>query len=68
MIIALAKSLTTFSSKTCRPAVSNYIVLILGRYRGIRRPLAQRMETEHSVLGRIVLTWGLGMDFGDLDD
>ena len=33
----------------------------VGRYRGIRRPLRQRAESESSVLYRVVLTWGLGM-------
>ena len=35
---------------------------ISGRYRGIRKPLAQRTESEYSVLYRIVLTWGLGVN------
>ena len=33
----------------------------IGRYRGIRRPLQQRSESEHSTLFKVVLTWGLGM-------
>ena len=33
----------------------------VGRYRGIRRPLQQRSESEYSVLYRVVLTWGIGM-------
>ena len=33
----------------------------IGRYRGIRRPLQQRSESEYSTLFRVVLTWGLGL-------
>ena len=33
----------------------------VGRYRGIRRPLRHRADSESSVLYRVVLTWGLGM-------
>ena len=32
-----------------------------GRYRGIRRPLRQRTQGEHSILYKVVLTWGLGL-------
>ena len=32
-------------------------LVLSGRYRGIRRPLAQRTESEHHVFYRIVLTW-----------
>jgi len=32
-----------------------------GRYRGIRRPLRQRTRGEHSILYKVVLTWGLGL-------
>ena len=31
-----------------------------GRYRGIRRPLRQRTQGEHSILYKVILTWGLG--------
>ena len=34
---------------------------IPGRYRGIRRPLRQRTQGEHSILYKVVLTWGLGL-------
>ena len=37
------------------------MVISIGRYRGIRRPLQQRSESEHSTLFRVVLTWGLGL-------
>ena len=33
----------------------------IGRYRGIKKPLHQRSESEHSTLFRVILTWGLGM-------
>ena len=32
-----------------------------GRYRGIRRPLRQRTQGEHSILHKVALTWGLGL-------
>ena len=32
-----------------------------GRYRGIRRPLRQRTQGEHSILYKVSLTWGLGL-------
>ena len=32
-----------------------------GRYRGIRRPLRQRTQGEHSILYKVALTWGLGL-------
>ena len=34
---------------------------ILGRYRGIRRPLQQRTQGHHSVVYKVALTWGLGL-------
>ena len=37
------------------------MVISIGRYRGIRRPLQQRSDSEHSTLFKVVLTWGLGM-------
>ena len=45
----------------CSASILHLMFISVGRYRGIRRPLRQRAESESSVLYRVVLTWGLGM-------
>jgi len=45
----------------CSASILHLMFISVGRYRGIRRPLRQRAESERSVLYRVVLTWGLGM-------
>ena len=45
----------------CSVSILHLMFISIGRYRGIRRPLQQRSESEHSTLFRVVLTWGLGM-------
>ena len=45
----------------CSVSILHLMFISVGRYRGIRRPLRQRAESESSVLYRVVLTWGLGM-------
>ena len=45
----------------CSVSILHLMFISIGRYRGIRRPLQQRSESEHSTLFRVVLSWGLGM-------
>ena len=45
----------------CSVSILHLMFISIGRYRGIRRPLQQRSESEHSTLFKVVLTWGLGM-------
>ena len=45
----------------CSVSILHLMFISIGRYCGIRRPLQQRSESEHSTLFRVVLTWGLGM-------
>ncbi|XP_023337362.1 5-hydroxytryptamine receptor 2C, partial [Eurytemora carolleeae] len=45
----------------CSVSILHLMFISIGRYRGISKPLAQRQESERAVLGRIVLTWGLGL-------
>ena len=42
-------------------SIVNHLPYALGRYRGIRRPLRQRTQGEHSILHKVALTWGLGL-------
>ena len=49
------------NSLACSVCILHLMFISVGRYRGIRRPLQQRSESEHSTLFRVVLTWGLGM-------
>jgi len=45
----------------CSVSILHLMFISIGRYRGIRRPLQQRSESEYSTLFRVVLTWGLGL-------
>ena len=45
----------------CSVSILHLMFISIGRYRGIRRPLRQRTQGEHSILYKVVLTWGLGL-------
>lgn len=45
----------------CSVSILHLMFISVGRYRGIRRPLRQRTQGEHSILYKVALTWGLGL-------